>query len=328
VEPWTDLVDRALEVGVVGSFTNVGLRVRRRVGRWTDPAPDALAGRSVMITGTTSGIGRAAATACARLGATVHTVGRDPERTAVAAQEIAEAAGGATVHAWTADLGDLASVRTLATDFLAAGHPLDSLVHNAGALLARRTLSPQGHEATVATMVLGPTLLTESLAPLLAASGAALVPPIARVVFVASGGMYLQGVDAADPLGERSDRGYRGTVAYARAKRAQVVLTDRWAHRWPGVAVHAMHPGWAATPGVHESLPRFERVLGPWLRTPTEGADTIVWLLTDPAAAGMSGRFWHDRRERTTIRVPGTATSPGTTDRLVAAIDDALSPWR
>lgn len=322
-----DLVDAVLEVSVVGSFTDVGLRVRRRLDAWTEFPADALAGRSVMITGTTSGIGRATALACARLGATVHTVGRDPDRTAAAARAIADEADGADVHTWTADLGDLDAVRRLADDFSATGRPLDSLVHNAGALLAERGTSPQGHEVTMATMVLGPALLTERLAPVLAGSGAALDPAAGRVVFVASGGLYLQGVSAADPLGGRS-AGYRGTVAYARAKRAQVELTRRWAHRWDGVVVQAMHPGWAATPGVHESLPRFERVLGPWLRTPAEGADTVVWLLADREAVSGSGRFWHDRRSRSATRVPGTAVDAATGDRLEAAVDAALAPWR
>jgi NAD(P)-dependent dehydrogenase (short-subunit alcohol dehydrogenase family) len=112
-------------------------------------------------------------------------------------------------------------------------------------------------------------------------------------------------------------------VAYARAKRAQVTLAELWAERLApaGVAVHAMHPGWADTPGVERSLPTFRKVLGPLLRTAAEGADTLVWLAVDPAAvAGPSGRFWLDRRPRPVHRLAATrrADTPAERARLWA----------
>ena len=113
---------------------------------------------------------------------------------------------------------------------------------------------------------------------------------------MSSGGMYSQSLDV-----ERLDPGpgaYRPSAAYARAKRAQVALARRVAERLPGRAVHAMHPGWVATDSLHESMPRFERVVKPILRSPEQGADTLLWLCTSPAAGTTSGLFWLDRRPR------------------------------
>jgi NAD(P)-dependent dehydrogenase (short-subunit alcohol dehydrogenase family) len=128
-----------------------------------------------------------------------------------------------------------------------------------------------------------------------------------RVVFVVSGGMYSQPL-AVDRLEMRPDD-YDGTTAYARAKRAQVTLAELWGARLPAaeVVVHAMHPGWADTPGVERSLPTFRRIVGPLLRTPEEGADTVVWLsASDGRPLASTGRLWLDRRPRDPHRLPST----------------------
>ena len=114
---------------------------------------------------------------------------------------------------------------------------------------------------------------------------------------------------------------YNGTTAYARAKRAQVTLVELWARRLAAdrITVHAMHPGWADTPGVARSLPTFRRVVGPLLRTPEEGADTLVWLAVDDGAPlAESGRFWLDRRPRPLHRLRSTRRSdtPAERERL------------
>jgi NAD(P)-dependent dehydrogenase (short-subunit alcohol dehydrogenase family) len=99
-----------------------------------------------------------------------------------------------------------------------------------------------------------------------------------------------------------------------------VILTELWAQRLKGtgVVVHAMHPGWADTPGLESSLPRFHSAMGWLLRTPQEGADTIVWLGAAAEPARCSGGFWHDRRERPTHRVPWTSESAADRERLWA----------
>ena len=174
------------------------------------------------------------------------------------------------------------------------------LVLNAGALTHKYTVTGEGNELTLATHVLSPFLLTRALRPLLEASAPS------RVIVVASGGMYTQplDVDALDP----EPAAYDGTKAYARCKRAQVVLAEEWTRELldTGITVNAMHPGWADTPGLRTALPGFTRVVGPLLRTPAEGSDTIVWLAAAPEAAGLSGLFFLDRRARAKHRLRRT----------------------
>jgi len=192
-------------------------------------------------------------------------------------------------------------VRAAAEQVLADHARLDVLVHNAGALTAERRTNSEGVEATVASQVVGPFLMTSLLLPALRAAAPG------RVLTMASGGMYAAGV-AVESL-EMSDDDYGGSEQYARAKRAQVTLNEMWADRIDpaDVVFHALHPGWADTPGVESSLPRFHRLLGPALRSPDQGADTLVWLAADDAAATSSGGFWLDRRQRSIHKLPTTS---------------------
>ena len=308
-QPLSRLVDATLEATVVASFTDVGITVRRHLTGWEDLDALDATGRVVLVTGATSGLGLETARQLARMGASVRLVGRDPAKTTAARADVESAAPGADVATYLADLANLTDVRRLVTEVLEREPRLDVLVHNAGALVQERRESPDGHEMTFATMVLGPFALTEGLRPLLERTGGA------RVITVSSGGMYTQKL-AIDDL--ESKQGYRGSVAYARAKRAQVVLTELWAERdeGRGITFHAMHPGWAATPGVHDALPKFEKLLGSRLRSPAEGADTIVWLAVADEPTRSSGRFWLDRRPRGTHRVPATRESPEDRTRL------------
>jgi dehydrogenase/reductase SDR family protein 12 len=151
-------------------------------------------------------------------------------------------------------------------------------------LPATRTETGEGHEITVATHVLGPVQLPELLLPVLANS------PDPRVIFMSSGAMYTQALAAADP--EYRNGRYRGAIAYTRTKRMQVALTPIRAERCAAqhTSVYRMHPGWADTPGVADSLPVFRMLTGPLLRSPEEGADTAVWL-AETAPATPTGRF-------------------------------------
>ena len=104
---------------------------------------------------------------------------------------------------------------------------------------------------------------------------------------------------------------FSGATAYARAKRALMVVTQRWATQWrkDGITVNAMHPGWADTPGVETSLPTFHAVTRFALRSPAEGADTIVWLAAATEAAKLSGQLLLDREPQTLYLVKGTRES-------------------
>lgn len=297
------VADAVLETSVVGSFTKVGYEARRRMYAWPALASFDMSGKTVVITGGNSGLGLVTAKELARLGADVRIVARNAERGAAAVEEL-DAIGGAAAGLFVADLSSLDDVRRLASEIRERESSLDVLVHNAGALLAERQESVDGHEMTFATMVLGPFLLTSELLPLLRATSDG-----ARVLWIASGGMYTQslGVDAL----EMDADDYSGTTAYARAKRAQVVLAEEWGKRLRDdrIAVHAMHPGWADTPGLETGLPGFRTVLGPILRSPEEGADTIVWLAAAEEPGRVTGKFWLDRAPRSTTKLVPSGAS-------------------
>lgn len=309
--PAARLVDGVLEATIVGSFTRLGYRARRRLFSWNDDEID-LAGRTALITGGTSGLGLAAATEMARHGATVLVTGRDVEKGRRVEADIVAASGNGAVTFLAADLASLEQTRALAASVSALADHLDVLVHNAGALLANHRTTEDGLETTFAVQVVAPALLTHDLLPLLRRA------PDPRVIWVSSGGMYSQKL-VADSV-EMDAEHYDGTTAYARAKRAQVEMIPRWAEKLAGdgVSVSAMHPGWVDTPGVEAGLPRFHRLMGPFLRTPAEGADTIAWLAGAPRHLVGSGGFWHDRKLRSTHKVPWTrAEDPeGEVDRL------------
>jgi NAD(P)-dependent dehydrogenase (short-subunit alcohol dehydrogenase family) len=292
------------------SFSRVGYAARHRLDGWDEPAADALRGRVAAVTGASGGLGLAAATGLARAGARVWLIGRDQGRTDAAARRIRASVSGAQVDVATTDLTSLADVRNLARTVTAATDRLDVLIHNAGTLVPDYERTVDGVEVTAQTHLVAPFLLTSLLFALLRST------PGSRVLTVSSGGMYTTGldIDALSP----DPAGFDGVAAYAQTKRAQVVLSQEWARRTAGsgVVFHAAHPGWADTPGLRSSLPRFHRLMEPLLRTPEQGADTIVWLAVSPRALETNGRFWHDRRQRGTVRLPWTATRPGTADRL------------
>lgn len=317
--------DRILDRSIVGGYSALGYRLRRRAWATDDPRPGALVGRRALVTGAGSGLGEATALGLARLGATVHLLVRSPRRADATIERITAALEHegltADLVVEVCDVSDLAAVRSFATDFaqrLASEESsLDVLIHNAGVLPDTRTESTDGHELTVATHVLGPVLMTDLLRPTLAAGA-----PGARVVFVASGGMYTQPLPADDPdycIGR-----YQGTTAYARSKRMQVELTPLLAERWSpdGVSVYAMHPGWADTPGVASSLPLFRTLTGPLLRSTPAGADTVIWLAAT-SATPATGTFWHDRQQRPTSYRSSTEPDPGQVEALWAWVRDA-----
>ncbi len=301
------VADKVLEATVVGSFSRIGYDVRSRLGRWDEPP--SMKGRSVLVTGATSGLGQATAIRLASLGATVRFVAREESRAGIAQETIVDASGSDDVGYLVADMADFDSVRTVAARLADEFEVLDALVHNAGALTPERAVAPDGTELTVASQLLGPFLLTSFLLPLLNRSDPG------RVVTVSSGGMYSQRFDLGGL--EMGAEEYDGTTAYARVKRAQLVLNHEWACRVDPASIvfHAMHPGWADTPGIRSALPGFHRVMRPLLRSSGQGADTIVWLAAAPEATHTSGDFWLDRNRRWEHKLPWTRPRDAASDQ-------------
>ncbi len=311
-------VDAALEATIVPSFSRWGYGVRRRIHGW-EPVSTDLTGRTALLTGGTSGIGLAAATKLAAMGAAVTITGRNRNRGNTAVEHITTRCPGTRATFAELDMGDFDAVRTFAAEFAAAHPRLDALVHNAGALVRDRQETSAGVEVTLAVHLLGPYVLTRGLQQLLAESAPS------RVIWMSSGGMYAVKL-VLDDL-ETPAESYDGRAAYARAKRAQVEVVPQLAAELApqGIAVHALHPGWVATPGVDAGIPLFGKVMGPLLRTPDQGADTLVWLAAGRAETGTSGSFWHDRRVRSTTKLPGTRAADEARRGLIPWIEARIA---
>jgi NAD(P)-dependent dehydrogenase (short-subunit alcohol dehydrogenase family) len=267
-----------------------------------------LSGRAVLITGAASGIGAAAARRLAAEGARLVLADIDGAKVEKIAGELGQVG-------LQADVTRAEDIERMLEEAYRRWGRLDVLVNNAGVLTEERSLSRDGIELTLATNVVGPFLLTKLLTPLLLRSAPA------RVINVSSGGMYTQGLHVDDLQSSRGN--FSGTVAYARTKRIEVVLSEllAWRLDGTGVVVNAMHPGWVDTPGLRTSLPGFHRVLRRLLRTPDQGADTIVWLGSAPQAGYASGAFWFDRARRRTHLLPWTRERDADRKRLWTEVE-------
>ncbi len=313
------IADAVLDRSLVLGYTKIGPALRRRW--WPhDPVPGCLVDAHVVVTGATSGIGEAMVGSFARLGATVHVLGRDPqkvERTVAAARA---AQPDAALVPEVCDLADLDAVRAWCADLAARVPAVHGLVHNAGVMTQERQESVQGHELGLAVHVLAPHLATELLLPQLDAGGG-------RVVLMSSGGMYSAGLRSAPEDIEYRRGDYDGVRAYARTKRMQVVLADAWDARLRDLGremrVESCHPGWAATPGVTDGLPGFDKVMGPLLRDAESGADTAVWLVATRPRARGTHHFWHDRAQRPTTFGWQRAQDPDAVRRFLGYVTES-----
>ncbi len=269
-----------------------------------------LSGKICCVTGANAGIGLQTARGLAQRGATVYLLCRNEGRGLAARDELRESTGNPNVHLQLVDLSSMASIRAFADRF--SEPVVHRLVHNAGVMVHRRTMTEEGLELTWATNVFGPFLLTRCLQERLARAEEA------RVVWVSSGGMYTQTLNL-DDLGWQS-RAYDGVQAYAQSKRAEVMLSERMARELAGagIAVHAMHPGWADTNSVQLALPRFHKVTRRILRTAEQGADTVIWLCICPRLEQETARFWFDRALAPTHLMKRTRAGDALDDELYA----------
>jgi len=304
-------LDRLLDATVAPGFTKVGYVIRSRD---FEPLPSG-DGKTVVITGASTGLGFATACDCAASGASVVMISRDKTRGESARLEVeARSTGTATVRFIPCDMSDLDSVRSVATKLADQLPRIDALVLNAGVLLDERLITGDGIEMAWATNVVGPYLLEHLLLDSLSSAHG-------RVVVVTSGGAYSERL--AMPAVDLTGDVYKGSAVYARTKRAQIALTELQGEQFASrnVTVHAVHPGWADTPGVQSSLPTFRRFTRPLLRSAEQGADTISWLVLADQPNTTTGQLWHDRRIRSRNRVPGQHES----QRERVALDNEVS---
>jgi len=253
-----------------------------------------VAGRRVVITGATRGIGLAAAIELARRGARLTLVARSEARAADAVRQIkAMAAGGASVDVLTADLASQASIRQLAIALQAKYTIIQVLINNAGAIYARRQLSPDGLELTWAVNHIAPFLLTTLLLDRLRSSTPA------RIVTTSSDAHEGARIPFDDPNAERSWGGF-GFPRYGQTKLANILFTAELARRLAGTGVTAncFHPGFVAT-GFNRNngpLMRIGMALSrPFARSAEKGAETLVWLVDSEAPGESSGGYFFDQ---------------------------------
>ncbi len=258
-----------------------------------DRMPAPLLGKTVVVTGASNGIGLETARGLARLGASVALVARDRAKGEAALAAARQASAGGTPSLFLADLGSLAQVRRLAGELAAALPRIDVLLNNAGAMHTTRKESADGIELTFAVNHLAPFLLTTLLLPRLRASAPS------RVVTVSSEAHRLGPLDLDDL---QARHGYAGMKVYGRSKLANVLFANELARREGGTGVtsNSLHPGVVAT-GFGRNDPGWFRVLvtigKPFLSTPEKGARTSIHVAAAPELAGVTGRYFKDRRE-------------------------------
>lgn len=249
----------------------------------------------VLITGATSGLGRATALALAASGADVLLAGRDRERGERALADAQAAGAGPGSALLLYDLSSQRQVRELAEELHARLERLDVLVNNAGVDVGRREVTGDGLELTFAVNHLAPFLLTGLAMDLLEAAGAA------RVITLTSGAHYQGKIDFDDLQGERRFSGQR---AYNQSKLANVLFTLELARRLGGreVTVNCVDPGWVKGTNLGRTasvgLQLMALAMAPVMVTPEKGADTVVWAATAPELAGQSGQYFKKRRAR------------------------------
>jgi retinol dehydrogenase-12 len=254
----------------------------------------SLEGRVCLLTGATRGIGRSAAEALVHTGMELVLVSRDATRLESFATSLRRSAPSAKVSIVAGDLARMVEVRRVAVEVRARHDRLHVLLNNVGAVFARRELTVEGLERTMALNHLSPFVLTTELLPLLRGSTPS------RVVTVSSGAHRGMRLDFDDLMFER--RRYRGLTAYGRSKLMNILFTRELARRLEGTGVtaNAMHPGFVRTGFGHNTPGLLSRIISLgqiFARSPEHGARTLVYLATAPEVERVSGKYFLDERE-------------------------------
>lgn len=278
-----DWINQLLDLTIVFSFDHSGFRRHCP----TKLQMIDLSERQGIVTGASSGIGLAVSKALLQQGMNCQLIGRDLQKLEKSLESDLLASR-AQFHAL--DMSNLNKVYAFAMNDVKT--PIDLLIHNAGDMPLSLKITEDGFEQMFASQVIAPFILTKTLGEL------GKLQPGCRILFVSSGGMYLQKLDLSDLLFEKSP--YNKYKGYANAKWAQVILSELFSQKFPQYLFSSMHPGWVDTPGVSYSMPFFKKLLNKRLRSAEEGADTILWLAT--ADDYPNGKFWFDRKQaKTTI---------------------------
>ncbi len=237
-------------------------------------------GAKAIITGGTSGIGQAASLELAKRGVNVFITGRSKEK----GEDAASKHDNLSFLPW--DMADWNEVGSVVQKL----EPLDYVVLNAGGMPNRFTKNDGGVEVQFASQLFGHYFLIKEL------RDKGKLKDGARIVWVTSGGMYLAKLDL-ETIFENSK--YDKVATYANVKRAQVTLLPYFKEQFPNQKVTAMHPGWAETPGVSSAIPEFDKKMKGRLRTPLQGADTILWLLGTNKEIDSGGLYFDRKKVKT-----------------------------
>ena len=277
--------------------------------------------KTIVVTGATSGIGRATALGLAKLGSRLILVGRDAGRAEETRAEIQSVTGRNDVEVLRGDFARLAEVRRVADELLARTEAIHVLVNNAGVTMMKRTTTPDGFETTFAVNHLAYFLMTGLLLPRLRAAA-----PAARIVNVASDAHRWGALDLDDLQNERQ---FKAMKVYGQSKTANLLFTRELARRLAGsgVTVNALHPGAVATRlgrGNGPVLDLVQRAIGLFMNSPEQGAATSIHLASSAALEGVSGRYFADQKEKQ----PAAHATDDVTARRLWEISEGLTSFR
>ncbi len=303
-------------------FTKSGFEKASKSFNSDDLAVD-MKGKHILVTGGNQGIGFSAAMSLARRGATIYLVCRNAEKGKEAVERIKSETGNEDVHLRLCDVSSLQDIRKLATEYKQSGLPLHVLINNAGVMVEPRK-SADGYEINFATNTLGSYAVSRAFESILKSSSPS------RIIFVSSGGSLTEPLVVDDLEGDnvKKDSNF-GQTQYARDKRRQVVIAEQLAEELAAsnIFVCSMHPGWCDTSGVVNSMPSFHERFKTSLRTPDQGADTIVWLSVKEAKSLEPGAFYLDRAPQSKhLPLAATGYSKEEAETLIKKLDVLSKP--
>lgn len=259
-------------------------------------------GKSILITGGNSGIGKATAIALAKQGAQICIGCRDPKKGEAAVAQIKDKSGSEKISYTEIDLSSFDSIRNMAKSFNSANSKLDILINNAGVFVGDLAHTVEGYEMQFGVNHLGHFLLTSLLLPSLQNA------PVARIVNVSSIAYMHGSIDFDNLRGEKGD--YSSIKAYAQSKLANVLFTRSLAKKYATISSNCLHPGVVRTPLANKNSKWYVSFLWslykPFMCTPEKGARTSVYLASSERLEGVTGQFFDEKRCRRNLTAKGT----------------------